>query len=241
MVWMGLPLAFLMFSWLFFPFFSGWKLLCETIFLVKNRHPFSYCLPAVGTCILLLSCTQSLEWRNIFPILTKTQMGISLLLNLKLEEILYILLFLGKPSHYQGNWQDYLIQTFSMDYLIQIFSMPKFHGSHSSFTQSWVKGRECFSVFGFFLFFSFLQSIAVTETKQNRDFLSPWALSSCSFPALVKFCPESQLWNGSSITFLDITFYYPISPSLEAQNPIFTFLFFLLTPCPGGTAEKAQS
>lgn len=186
-------------------------------------------------------CTQSLEWRNIFPILTKTQMGISLLLNLKLEEILYILLFLGKPSHYQGNWQDYLIPTFSMDYLIQIFSMPKFHGSHSSFTQSWVKGRECFSVFGFFIFFYFLQSIAVTETKQNRDFLSPWALSSCSFPALVKFCPESQLWNGSFITFLDITFYYPISPSLEAQNPIFTFIFFLLTPCPGGTAEKAQS
>lgn len=40
MVWMGLPLAFLMFSWLFFPFFSGWKLLCETIFFSKKTASF---------------------------------------------------------------------------------------------------------------------------------------------------------------------------------------------------------
>lgn len=115
--WFGwdFPWPFLCFLGDFFPSFR-----METVvwnhFLVKN--PFCYYLPALGTCILFIACTQSLEWRNIFPILTKTQLDISLLLNLKLEEILSILLFLGNTQHYQDNSQDHLIQIFSMDFLI---------------------------------------------------------------------------------------------------------------------------
>lgn len=58
-LWMGLSLCFL--GFVFFLFFQDENCCVKPFFLVKNRHPFSYYLPAVGTCILFIPCTQSLE------------------------------------------------------------------------------------------------------------------------------------------------------------------------------------
>lgn len=61
-MWMGLSLAFIVFSWLLFSFCQDGNCCVKPFFfLVKSRHPFCYYLPAFGTCILFIPCTQSPE------------------------------------------------------------------------------------------------------------------------------------------------------------------------------------